>query len=548
MKQRDIPRELPRQAEQAPLPMPAVEASDLVEINSVQFDGDLTLLPENERRTLTADVIGQKLDFAGLTALTSRITAALKKRGWMLARAYIPPQDLISGELMISIVSGRLDSSDQSYRVEAEGKVPLRISKKRLQRMARAKVKQGDAISEVELTQALLLMNDLPGVSVRAALEPGAEPGSTRIALRTKQKMLLRPSLAINNFGGETTGVRQISGSLGIEDPFGWGDRMTVGLVKTKGMTLNSVGYQIPIGYSGLTFQGSLSRLRYTSLNGAALKAGLRGRARTMRAGLSYPLVRTVRDRMDLDVSFSRERMRDDSTYAVFNDKALNTVTVDFSGDVLDDLGGGGRTLWSIRPAFGKLTASALASRVKKDSDFDAYRSVGSFGKLSFQFSRLQSVVPRVTVYANVQGQIAQRNLDSSQKFYPAGPSALRAYDSSEASADKGALVQAEVRYSMPLPFRAGTVQFAAFYDRARVWLHHKNYNVPIDTVSGRNNYSLHGAGVGATVNFPMGGYVRASWAKPIGDNPGQSSRTTTPQDTTPQGRGRFWLQAGFQF
>lgn len=254
MKQRAIPRELPKRAERLPLPTPVIGTGDLVRIQTVRFDSNLALLPESERRSLIADSIGKDLDFFGLTALTGRVTAALKKRGWLLARAYMPPQDLTSGDLTISLVSGHLDSQDQPYRVEAEGKSSLRISKKRLEYMARAQVKPGQPVSDSDLTRALLLMNDLPGLSVRAALEPGQEAGSTRIALLTKQGRLLRPGMAINNFGGESTGVRQVSANLGIDDPFGWGDRITAGYVKTRGMTLQSLSYQLPVGFQGRRF------------------------------------------------------------------------------------------------------------------------------------------------------------------------------------------------------------------------------------------------------------------------------------------------------
>lgn len=548
LNQREAPREVRRDAPTAALPEPAMGnvAGDRVFIKSVQFDGDLELLPEKERIALAEELRDVELDFAGLTAFTTRITQTLKNRGWFLARAYLPMQDLTDGNLTVSILSGRLDSKGAPFRIEEEPGASLRISKKRLQRMARAYAKPGEALSERDLTRALLIINDLPGVTARATLEPGEEPGSARVLLSAKQTSFFRPAISINNFGGENTGVRQITGSLTLNDPLGWGDRLTGSYMASRGLKLKSISYELPIGFRGLSLSGAYSHLGYESLNGPAQKAGLRGSATTIRLGLAYPLIRTVSNRITIDSGIVREQGRDVSTYAEFNDKTVQAFNLGLAGDVVDNFAGGGRTLWAVRSTVGKLQATALAARVVRDNDFDSYRTVGTFGKINFQLARLQNVVPRVTAYFNVQGQVANRNLDSTQKFYPTGPSALRAYPSGEASADQGALGQAELRYTLPLPMRGASVQLAAFYDRAQVWLHRKTYGVPIDTVSGRNSYALHGAGVGATVNLTPGASIRASWARPLGDNPGRAARQDPGQETTK--RSRIWVQAGFQF
>ncbi len=82
MKQREIPRELPRQAEQAPLPMPAVGAGDLVSIKTVRFEGDLSLLPENERRSLVADAVGKELVICPLLSGPKSILGLVTKEEW----------------------------------------------------------------------------------------------------------------------------------------------------------------------------------------------------------------------------------------------------------------------------------------------------------------------------------------------------------------------------------------------------------------------------------------------------------------------------------
>lgn len=542
----ELPQALPKPEIAPPPPVAQPVEADALLIEAVHFEGDGELLSEKERADLAARIVGQRLGFAGLTGFAQQVTAYLKARGWLLARAWLPPQDVTDGTVTIAILGGRLDGQGAPYRVMAEPPGSLRISRKRLEGMARAQVAPGAVLSEQDLTRALLLMNDLPGVSARASLEAGEEPGSTRVVIAAQQRPLLRPSFVINNFGSESTGVRQATASLGIDDPVGWGDRWSAALVKARGLTLKSFSYALPVGYSGVTLQASHSRLVYRAGAGTALKAGLAGRGRTTRAGLSAPLIRSSAANLTVSFDWLGEDVRDDTRFATFNTKRTRAMNLAVSGDLADGLGGGGRTMWALRPMWGRFSAGVLAARERGEKGFDSYGTTGGFAKIAFQLSRIQSLVPRASFYLNVQGQVASRNLDSSHKFYPAGPSAVRAYASGEASADGGVLAQAELRYAFALPGQRASVQLAAFYDGARVWLHHDPRGLPIDTVSRRNAYGLHGAGLGATLAMPGGSYLRASWATPIGSNPGRAA--PIPGQPARRDGSRAWVQAGIQF
>ncbi len=48
-------------------------------------------------QSLVADVIGQSLGFVQLQQLAERISQHLKAKGWLLAKAYLPKQDVTEG-------------------------------------------------------------------------------------------------------------------------------------------------------------------------------------------------------------------------------------------------------------------------------------------------------------------------------------------------------------------------------------------------------------------------------------------------------------------
>ncbi|ECC3884694.1 ShlB/FhaC/HecB family hemolysin secretion/activation protein, partial [Salmonella enterica subsp. diarizonae] len=111
------------------------------------------------------------------------------------------------------------------------------------------------------------------------------------------------------------------------------------------------------------------------------------------------------------------------------------------------------------------------------------------------------------SAYAGVNGQLADGNLDPSQKFLMGGPSAVRAYDIGDGSVDQGVVGTAEIRsrWSVPVQRWLGNdpqLTVAAFYDQG--WGEQYRNN----TVSGENglrlanvnNLNLAGAGLYATV------------------------------------------------
>ncbi|TMH37486.1 MAG: hypothetical protein E6H56_17065 [Betaproteobacteria bacterium] len=69
-------------------------------IRSIRITGTTVFLPE-ELRLLVAGVEGQELSLAEIEALAARITSYYRSRGYVIARAYVPPQRVQDGILEI---------------------------------------------------------------------------------------------------------------------------------------------------------------------------------------------------------------------------------------------------------------------------------------------------------------------------------------------------------------------------------------------------------------------------------------------------------------
>src|SRR5690606_18134760 len=112
---------------------------------------------------LLADLQGRTVALGELQAGANRITQLYRERGYPLARAYIPAQEIDGGVVQIAVMEGRYGEvglNNQS-RVSGAALAPL------------AALKPGEAVRSAELERSLLLLQDTPGVEVKSTLKPG---------------------------------------------------------------------------------------------------------------------------------------------------------------------------------------------------------------------------------------------------------------------------------------------------------------------------------------------------------------------------------------
>ncbi|MBY5269409.1 hypothetical protein BB931_01060 [Spiribacter salinus] len=539
---RPDPDPLPELEEEAPLPELTGIGDVTVEVRSIEFTGDTDLAEAAELAESVEQGIGKALDFEGLQALAERATRKLKDEGWVLARAFLPEQDVSDGEITIQVVAGQLDTQGRAFRIEAIGSRPLRIDPERLGRILTALIPEGDPVRQADLDRAVLLINDLPGIEALARLEAGETPGSTHILLSVREGPLWSGSFNGSNHGSRSTGRERAGFTGNLNDPLGVGDQLTLALTKAEGLELGQLNYRYPLGVSGLMLDLSRTDLRYELVTESA-GSDFDGESATNGASLEYPLVRSQQTNIRLGYDWSRDELEDRVNTQAYSDKAVTFQGVTLSADHTDQMfGPAGRTNLSLSPQWGDVELRTLADGAEPA---DELGTEGSFRKAEYSLSRLQSLgdVP-LTLFTELRGQWAEDNLDSSQRFQPGGANGVRAYPGGEASADEGHLFRAELRYQLPGDWvRIGGLRLSVFYDLADVQLHH---DLPpgyaIDTAEGRNSYGIEGAGVGLVFTRSDWLSLSLSWAAAIGDNPGRDTNGNNSDGRDDDHRA--WLQA----
>ena len=504
------PRQLPKPGAQAvpQAPPPAAAAAVRVSVKAFRLSGN-TLISEPELQAVLAPWVGRELAFAELQQAANAVAEAYRKRGWF-ARPQLPAQDVSSGIIHINILEGKLGE----IRIDDGGK-PLRVERGMVSNAMTARQKPGDPLNLDAMERSSNILNDMPGVAVATILAPGQNPGESDAIVKVQDKALIAGTAQADNTGSRSTGELKLSLSLSIDNPSGKGDQIAVSANNSEGSTYLKISYSIPVGSDGLRVGVSASALTYRLVGDdfAALKS--KGDAQTFGVNASYPLLRSGTQNIALAGALDRKTYYNEANQLATSKKEVHALLVSVTGDMLDGFGNGGMTLWGGNLTLGNVDLSANATN--QTTDGNGPRTAGSYHKIGANIARLQRLSDKATLWASANGQVAGKNLDSSEKFALGGPSGVRAYPVMEATGDDGWLATVEGRYNL-LP----DLQFSTFYDHGSIRRDHNGAYTGAQTPA---SGALKGVGVGVSWSKPGVFSLRGTVANRLGSNP---FRTTT--------------------
>lgn len=499
---------------------PSAQDDISVTVTAFEISGN-TVISNDDLQDVLADLQGRRLSLTELKGATGRITALYRTRGYPVARAYLPAQEIKGGKVSVLILEGNF------------AKVQLRNASSLSDERALAYFRHaaaGVTIRSDQVDRGLLLLNDVPGVgAVRATLQPGAEVGTSDLMLEVDPGPRVTGNVALDNHGSRYTGNARLSGSLFINNLSGIGDQIAVsGLLSNRKLDYGRLGYSLPIGSDGLRAGAAYSATRYElAREFAALDA--HGRATSLSLYLSYPFIRSQRGTLSGSLGVETKRLNDEiGSTATLNEKRARVVTAGLLGTYQDDLGGGAASSGELTATFGKLQIESAATLA---IDEVSARTNGNYSKMYFAGNRLQRLTDQDQLWIALSAQWAGNNLDSSEKFLLGGASGVRAYPQGEGIGDQGYLATVEVRHNF-----GDALQGTVFYDAGSVKINHTVFDV-----NASNRRTLAGAGLGFNALL-AGTDLRASLAwRTVGGEPLSVPAGTAKSPT-------LWLRANRPF
>ncbi len=390
-----------------------------------------------EQRSRRGVTLGQ------IEAVADRITDFYRGRGFILAKAYIPRQQVRDGIVTLTLLLGSLGE------VDAEGNSIYREPE--LTSVFDEWLTK--PVSSVVVEENLYLINDFPGIAVNGFFEPGSQVGDTRLTLNVVDENRFETSVRVDNHGSVETGESRVYGEFSANNLAGHADQLQFAALYAFDPQ-NTDYYKLK--YSSRAANPRLDLAAGISTNDFVIGAG------NQESFEDLDLSGSTRQ-ADITATYSIKRSRTSSMYGIFSYENIESrLRVGFSrgdGDLgLDDKVDNYRFTFSfdllteeirtLHQGDLSLLSGSFDEGAEPGQDEDYFILGSNYSLLTFWQLPFIDTQARLIYRASLQ--LADSPLSSINQFALAGPSRVRAYASNQFFADVSFYTGADLVFRAP--------------------------------------------------------------------------------------------------
>lgn len=504
---------LPIPSESSSSPKAGSSGGLQLSLQSIRLTGQ-TLFSEEALLSAVGEIKGKTFDFAGLEKIAESIADFYHRNGYPFASASLPAQEIKDGVLTIEIIEGRYGVISSSGEFLSEEAAPFLEN-----------LKPGNVIEAKLLERTLLILDDLPMISVSPRMLPGQSFGAGNLDVKITRNAEWGGEVGLDNLGSRYTGEYRARATINAYSKFMFGDMIRMSSITTnQKLWLGSVDYEAPLNGLGLRGQIGYARTTY-QLGKDYSYLNASGFANVLSTKINYPVVRTQLSNLSLSMGYVHKALQDRyQTSSTQYDKTSRALPFSVLFDQRDSFGGGGLTYGNVMLTRGYLTLDNSLTAL----DSVSAQTQGNFNKVNFELARMQTLPANFSWFGRVATQSAGKNLDSSEKFNLGGVYGVRAYPIGEALGDRGWLVQMEFRYKLDEIMGFILVDGGSATANSRPW----------DSNS-QSKLHLSGRGIGARLQQELGWNWEMSMAWRTTGEPLSDKAVRTP---------RIWAFATYKF
>ena len=451
-----------------------------------------TVYSHNAFRRWQKRFIDKKVSLALIYRFAEKITTKYRNDGYLLSRAIVVPQNIKNGVVTIQIVEGYIGN------LKIRG--PVKGSKMFLKSYGKALLRSSP-LKAKDLERYLLLIDDLPGVSVESVLVPSKnEPGASELILTLKHKDM-DSNAGIDNRGTKFNGPIQMRAGTNTNSVLGFYDRFGIQGVLTSNpdelLFFNGFG-EMPVSSEGtkIFISGSFSK----SQPGSTLKQfKVEGNSNTFTVRASHPFIRSRGKNLKGYLGFTSRNSKTDLLNENITDDRLRILKLGMAYDFVDRLRGVNLFSFGLSKGMNIMDASGPGSLKLSRAD-----GRSDFTKLSGDILRLQELGSGWSLLTGVGWQYAFDSLLSSEEFGLGGPQYVRAYDPSEVTGDHGIAFKLELQKGVKTNWNyLKSLQSYLYFDHGTVAL--RNTTAVQDSSS---SLTAVGLGMRGNINKWLSGYI----------------------------------------
>ena len=520
---------------QAPPKVATVEqAANEPKIKKISFKGNQRITDLQLSRVVEK-YVGVMINTDVLIQATEAVNNFYRKMGY-LAFAEMPNQDLTDGNVLIQIAEARFSGALVEDPTGQLSKTNL------VQNTIEHQQPKNSLVDLKAIDRASSAVAEIPGVKASVSLRPGANSGETEAVATIAEGKKIDGNASLDSAGAKSIGELRALGKVTLNNPLGLGDSADAQAVHSKGMDFQRVSYTLPVGYSGWRAGINASNSQYNLIASEYISLNAKGPSSSQGVDLSIPLLREKDTQLSLQFAYDQKRFRNEAAGEVQSQYTGSALTSSLSGSLSQNQNS--TTSGNLQLVRGTIDLSgSTASHIS--SDASTVQTAGNYAKLKFNISQKYDFDANNTGLVSLQSQFANKNLDSSEKFYLGGMQGVRAYPTNEAGGSLGNLVTMEWQRQLMLQDTRWTA--SGFVDYGDVTVNRNNSYLGASTL---NKYNLSGYGLwlGASVPSKQGiSTFRLIWSHRLGNNPNANSTTGADQDgTLIYNRFRFSLNHAF--
>ena len=159
-----------------------------------------------------------------IESIADRITHFYRERGFILAKAYIPKQEVRDGIVNLTLLIGVLGEVKSHGNQLYSDKAIISVFDSML----------AMPVTNSTVEEKLYLINDFPGVSADGYFEPGAQVGDTKLNINIRGEDRYFANLRFDNHGTDETGLYRLYADFQINNTLGFSDLFKLSILNAS--------------------------------------------------------------------------------------------------------------------------------------------------------------------------------------------------------------------------------------------------------------------------------------------------------------------------
>lgn len=474
-------------------------------VNRFELVGN-TVFSQGELEEIFAPYLNRPISFPELLEIQDTLTQLYINKGYVTSGAFIPPQVLNEGTIIIEAIEGTIETIE----VTVNGRLDPDYIRSRAALGAKTPFNVNKLVDSLRLLQLNPLIE-----SISAELAPGIADGTSILTIEAEIAPPLTAFVGVSN--NEVASVGTLGGEVGLgnNNLLGIGDSFNIVYTHTEGRdAISEANYTIPLnarnGTLGFSFRLSDNRIVREPFD----ELDIDSKAREYELTYRQPLLQSPS--RELAFGFSAARKESD-TQLLGEDFPISPganergeTRVSAIRFFQEWVSRGRRDVLAARSQF-SLGVDALDASINKDPPD------GRFFSWRGQAQYLREFAPDTILLLRSDLQLADRTLVPIEQFGIGGGNSVRGYAQDAILADNGIFASAEMRVPVVrIPQWHSVVQLTPFADIGAVW-----------NSSGKEDPDpnvLPGVGLGVLWTIGDKFSARFDWGIPLKDTDGEKN------------------------